>query len=134
MRKVFDWLDNRRFPGDWAIADMIKQFLRGRRRQITKKEKLSREAELEGLAKERRRRQEKLQKRTVLAEDDPESVGIEETNNEVDVHEDDSNLTPARPKKNVMSHLKRMPVNVRTPMRIRIKTYVFSLFYKNLLI
>ena len=102
MRKVFEWLDNRRFPGDWAIADMIKQFLRGRRRQITKNEKLTREAESEGLAKERRRRQELLKKRMILAEDDPVSVAIEATNealldNELD--EDNSNWPPVRPKK-----------------------------------
>jgi hypothetical protein len=54
MRKTFKWLDNRRFPGDWGVAYMIKQYLRGRRRQITKHKKLTREAEVANLAKERR--------------------------------------------------------------------------------
>ena len=78
MQKVFEWLDNCHFPGDWAIADMIKQYLCGRRRQIAKHEKLTREAEAENLAKEHRRCQALLQKRTVtiLAKEDPESLAI----------------------------------------------------------
>ena len=99
MRKVFDWLDNRRFPGDWAIADMIKQYLRGRRRQIMKNEKVTREAEAERLAKERRRRQAYLQKRTVLVEDDPKSLAIEEANEDNEESEVDLNWPPARPHK-----------------------------------
>ena len=86
MQKVFEWLDNRHFPGDWAIADMIKQYLRGRRRQIVKHEKLTREAEAANLAKECRRCQALLlQKRTVtiLAKEDPESLAIEE------IHDDE---------------------------------------------
>jgi hypothetical protein len=101
MRKVFEWLDTRRFPGDWAIADMIKQYLRGRRRQITKQEKLTREAEAENQAKERRRRQAHLQKRTVLEEDDPESLSIDGTDEALKDNEAviDSNWPPARPHK-----------------------------------
>jgi hypothetical protein len=99
MRKVFDWLDNRRFPGDWAIADMIKQYLRNRRRQIVKAEKLSREAEAENLAKERRRRQAVLQTRTINGEDDPDSLAVEETNKDNEQLDADSNWPPARPHK-----------------------------------
>lgn len=102
MRKVFDWLDNRRFPGDWAIADMIKQYLRGRRRQIIKQEKLTREAEDENLAKERRRRQAILKKRTIFAEDDPESLAIEETDeadNEGFIDDSNRDWPPTRPNK-----------------------------------
>jgi hypothetical protein len=100
MRKLFEWLDNRRFPGDWAIADIIKQYLRGRRKQITKQDKLTKEAEV---TKERRRRQAAqayLQKRTVLAEDDPESLAIEATDEALKEDEEkDSNWPPARPHK-----------------------------------
>jgi hypothetical protein len=95
MRKLFEWLDNRRFPGDWAVADIIKQYLRGRRKQITKQDKLTKEAEV----KERRRRQAYLQKRTVLAEDDPESLAIEATDEALKDEEKDSNWPPARPHK-----------------------------------
>lgn len=97
MRKTFDWLDTRRFPGDWATADMTKQYLRGRRKQIAKSDKISREAEAEDLANERRRRQAYLQKRTILEEGDPESLAIEGTNKAP--QEDNSNWPPTRPKK-----------------------------------
>jgi hypothetical protein len=80
MRKTFEWLDNRRFPGDWAVADMIKQYLRGRRKKITKDDKIKKQAEDERQAKERRRRQAILQKRTILLEDDSESLAIESGN------------------------------------------------------
>ena len=111
MRKVFEWLDNLRFPGDWAIADMIKQFLRGRRKQITKREKIKREAEDENQAKERaerRRREAILQKRSITLEDDPDSLSTEPTNTndnmdseEVDEEADPKtqNWPPARPHK-----------------------------------
>jgi hypothetical protein len=102
MRKVFEWLDNRRFPGDWAIADMIKQYLRGRRKQITKREKLTSEAEAKKLAKERRRRQEILEKRVVLGEDDPESLAMEAANEDITddkVLDADVNWPPARSNK-----------------------------------
>jgi hypothetical protein len=49
------------------------------------------------------RRQAILQKRTVLAEDDPESLAndIEATNDSDTLMDDDQNWPPARPKKKV---------------------------------
>ena len=99
MCKVFDWLDSRRFPGDWAVADMIKQYLRGRRKQIIKKEKLTREADADRLAKEHRRRQAVLEKRIIIAEDDPESLAIEGTNDDNEELDNDPNWPPAHPHK-----------------------------------
>ena len=100
MRKIFEWLDTRRFPGDWAIADMIKQYLRGRRKQLTKQERVKNEVEAENRAKERRRRQAILEKRTHLAEDDPESLAIEASNNALtDEEVSNSSWPPARPHK-----------------------------------
>ena len=81
MRKTFEWLDNCRFPGDWAVADMIKQYFRGRRKKITKDDKIKKQAEDKQKAKERCRHQAILQKQTVLLEeDDPESLAIEAAN------------------------------------------------------
>jgi len=99
MRKTFEWLDNRRFPGDWAIADMIKQYLRGRRKKVTKDDKIKKQAEDERQAKERRRRQEILKKRLVLAEDDPESLEIEAANEGIVADEEDEDWPPVRPHK-----------------------------------
>ena len=99
MRKVFDWLDSRRFPGDWAVADMIKQYLRGRRKQIIKKEKLTRESDANRLAKERRRCQAVLEKRIIIAENDPESLAIEGTNDNNEELDNDPNWPPAHPHK-----------------------------------
>ena len=100
MRKVINWLDSCRFPGDWAVANMIKQFLRGRRKQIIKKEKMTREADADRLAKERCSRQAVLEKRTVIiAEDDPESLAIEGTNDDNEELDNDPNWPPACPHK-----------------------------------
>ena len=102
MGKVFEWLDNCCFPGDWVIADMIKQYLCGRCRQITKHEKLTREAEAANLAKECRRHQALLQKRTmtILAEEDPESLAIKGIHDdEVVSQAQDCQWPPARPNK-----------------------------------
>jgi hypothetical protein len=101
MRKVFEWLDNRRFPGDWAIADMVKQHLRGRRKQITKHDKVKREVEAENLKKERRRRQAILQKRTILDPEPP--LAIDATNEDEELEDSENNPNrdwpPARPHK-----------------------------------
>jgi len=99
MRKTFEWLDNRRFPGDWAVADMIKQYLRGCRKKITKDNKVKKQAEDERQAKERRRHQAILQKRTVLEEDDPESLAIEAAKKGTMADEEDENWPPVRPNK-----------------------------------
>ena len=99
MRKVFDWLDSRRFSRDWAVANMTKQYLRGRRKQIIKREKETREADANRLAKERRRRQAVLEKRTFIAEDDPEALAIEETNDNNEELDGDPNWPPVRPHK-----------------------------------
>ena len=99
MRKVFDRLDSRQFPGDWVVADMIKQFLRGHHKQIIKKEKLTREADAYRLAKERCRRQAVLEKWMVLAEDDPKSLAIEGTNDDNEELDNNPNWPPARPHK-----------------------------------
>ena len=62
MCKVIDWLDSCRFPGDWAVA------------------------------KEHRRRQAVLEKRTVIiAEDDPESLAIKGTNDDNEELDNDPN-------------------------------------------
>ena len=99
MRKTFEWLDNRRFPGDWAIADMIKQYLRGQRKKITKEDKIKKQADDERQAKERRRRQAILQKRTILVDDDPESLAVENEAAETGEPEEDENWPPVRPNK-----------------------------------
>ena len=99
MRKVIDWLDSRQFLGDWAVANMIKQFLQGRRKQIIKKEKMTREADADRLAKERRRCQAVLEKRTVIIAEDFESLAIKGTNDDNEELDNDPNWPPARPHK-----------------------------------
>ena len=81
MHKTFEQLDNHHFPGDWAVADTIKQYLHGRCKKITKDNKIKKQAEDEQKAKECHRHQAILQKWTVLLEeDDPESLAIEAAN------------------------------------------------------
>ena len=99
MRKTFEWLDNHHFPGDWVIADMIKQYLWGHRKKVTKDNKIKKQAEDERHAKERRRCQEILKKRLVLTEDDPESLAIEAANKGTVADEEDENWPPVCPHK-----------------------------------
>ena len=99
MCKTFEWLDNRHFPGDWAIADMIKQYLQGHRKKVTKDDKIKKQAEDEHHAKEHCRHQEILKKRLVLAEDDPELLAIEAANEGTVADEEDENWPPVHPHK-----------------------------------
>jgi hypothetical protein len=39
VRKEFPYLTRERFPADWAIAEMVKLYLRGQRRTANKKRK-----------------------------------------------------------------------------------------------
>lgn len=39
MLKNFEWLDNSHFLGNWVVANMIKQYLRGQHKKITKDDK-----------------------------------------------------------------------------------------------
>ena len=99
MHKTFEWLDNCHFPGDWAIADMIKQYLQGHRKKVTKDDKIKKQAEDEHHAKECRRCQEILKKWLVLAEDDPELLAIEAANEGTVADEEDENWPPVHPHK-----------------------------------
>ena len=78
---------------------MIKHYICNRCKQIIKREKVTRAAEAESLAKECRRHQVLLQKQTVLGEDDPESLAIKETNKDYVKLDVDQNWPPARPHK-----------------------------------
>lgn len=104
MRKTFEWLDNHCFSGDWAVADMIKQYLRGQCK-ITKNDKMKKQAKDKRQAKEHHRHQAILQKWTVLAEDDPKSLAIEAANEGTMANEEDGkNWPPVCPnKKNCIS-------------------------------
>jgi len=99
MHKTFEWLDNRRFPGDWAIADMIKQYLWGHCKKVTKDDKIKKQAEDKRQAKEHRRCQEILKKQLVLTEDDPESLEIEAANEGIVADEEDEDWPPVCPHK-----------------------------------
>lgn len=47
VRKEFPYLTRERFPADWAIAEMVKLYLRGQRRTANKKRKADKDSNSE---------------------------------------------------------------------------------------